>query len=150
MAHTYHQHLFHLVWSTKERRSLIPSSHKRRLWEYLAGAFQTAECAPIQIGGMSDHIHVLLGVPPKHAVSEIIRDIKLCSSKWIRATLSDCQDFAWQEGFGSFTVSVSQKEVVARYILNQEEHHKKQTFKEEFLELLRAHSVEYDEAYLWR
>jgi putative transposase len=150
MAHTYHQHLYHVVWSTKERRSLIPFSCKQRVFEYIGGAFRTKGCIPHQIGGMSDHIHVLLSIPPKYEVSEIMRDIKVCSSKWISNVLQDCQPFAWQEGFGSFTVSSSQKEVVMRYILNQEEHHKKWTFKEEFLELLKAHHVEYDETYLWR
>ena len=149
MAHTYYQNLYHLIWSTKERRPLIPSESKQRIFEYLGGAFKTAGCIPLQVGGMSDHVHVLLGIPPKFAISEVIRDVKVCSTKWIGATLPDCKQFSWQEGFGSFTVSVSQKDSVYQYILRQEEHHKTRSFTDEFKEFLKIHDVQYDEKYLW-
>ena len=150
MTHTYYQNLYHLVWSTTERRPLLPSQSKHRVFEYLAGAAKTAECLPVQIGGMPDHVHLLLAIPPKHAVSHIVRDIKICSTKWIKSVLPDSQSFAWQEGFGSFSVSASQKEAVMQYIANQEEHHKTRTFQEEFTTFLKIHSVQYDEAFLWR
>jgi putative transposase len=150
MAHTYHQHLFHLVWSTKERQPLLHSAFKQRMFEFLGGAFRTAGCMCVQVGGMSDHIHALVAIPPKYAVSEIIRDVKVCSSKWITTGATDCKAFAWQEGYGSFTVSVSQKEAVIRYIVTQEEHHKTQTFEDEFKTFLKVHEVSYDEKYLWR
>ena len=95
-------------------------------------------------------VHLLLAIPPKHAVSNIVRDIKICSTKWIKGVLPDSQSFAWQEGFGSFSVSTSQKDVVMQYIMNQEEHHKTRTFQEEFVTFLKIHGVQYDEAFLWR
>jgi REP element-mobilizing transposase RayT len=150
MAHTYYQNCYHLVWSTKERLPLIPQESKSRLFEYTYGAFKNAECFPIIVGGMTDHIHILTEIPPKLSVSEVIRDIKICTSKWINIGLPINEKFSWQEGFGSFSVSSSKKDVVYQYIQNQELHHKKQTFKDEFLAMLDKHGIEYDPKYLWR
>jgi putative transposase len=150
MTHTYYEHLYHLVWSTKDRQPLIPNEIKERFYHYLVGAFRTTGCLSIQIGGMPDHIHILASIPPKFAVSEIIRDVKICSTKWVNATLPECKSFAWQEGFGAFTVSPSEAESVIQYILNQEEHHKKVTFREEFIAFLEKFEIHYDEAYLWK
>src|SRR5271166_5712458 len=149
MAHTYHQHLYHLVWSTKEREQLILPEYKERIFQFLGGAFKNADCNIFQVGGMPDHVHILLGIPPKYAVSEIIRDVKVCSSKWIAHTFPQCRNFSWQEGFGSFTVSASQKDNVFQYIVNQEHYHKTRTFREEFIELIIKHGIQFDEKYLW-
>lgn len=150
MAHTYYQNYYHIVWSTKERMPLIPQESKDRVFEYVFGAMKSAGCAPLVVGGMTDHIHILAEVPPKYAVSEIIREVKVCTSKWVSSTILSCGQFAWQEGFGSFTVSASKKDIIFRYIHNQEMHHQSKTFKEEFIELLNMHSVKFDEKYLWR
>ncbi len=150
MAHTFYQHCYHLIWSTKDRRPIILEEHKTRIFEYLGGSFQTLGCTSLQVGGMSDHIHILAAIPPKLAVSEIIRDVKVGSSKWINSSLPNIKGFAWQEGFGSFSVSSSQKQAVVRYILNQEKHHKAKSFKDEFIEFLNLHEIQYDEKYLWK
>jgi REP element-mobilizing transposase RayT len=150
MAHTFFQNYFHLVWSTKERLPLILDANKGRVFEYLGGCLKTLGCIPLQIGGMSDHIHLLAAIPPKFAVSEIVRDIKVASSKWINSSLTNTKGFSWQEGYGSFSVSTSQKEVVSRYILDQEKHHQTKTFREEFIEFLKIHNIEFDEKYLWQ
>ena len=149
MSQTHHQHLYHIVWSTNEREPLISLELKQRTFEFLGGAFRKAGCIPIEIGGMQDHIHALVGIPPKFAVSDIVRDVKLCSSKWCNSNLSNRQQFSWQRGFGSFTVSTSQKELTRRYIINQEEHHKIMAFKEEFIKLLEKHEITFDPRYLW-
>lgn len=150
MTHTYYQHLYHLVWSTKDRQPLISNDIKERFFSYILGAFRTAGSTPIKINGISDHVHILASIPPKFAVSDVIRDIKICSTKWLISTIPDCKSFAWQEGYGSFTVSPSQVENVVKYIANQEEHHKKMTFKEEFITFLKKSGIQYDEAYLWK
>ena len=150
MAHTFYQNYYHLVWSTKERQSLILQEHKDRIFEYLGGLLKTSGCSSIQVGGMSDHIHILAAIPPKYAVSEIVRDLKVASSKWINLSFPDIKGFSWQEGYGSFSVSTSQKQAVKNYILDQEKHHKTKTFREEFIEFLELHEIEYDERYLWQ
>ena len=150
MAHTFHQHYYHLIWSTKERRPLILNEHKERIFEFLGGSLRTLGCASLQAGGMNDHIHILAGIPPKIAVSEIVKDIKVASSKWINSTFPKAAGFSWQEGYGSFSVSTSQKNAVLNYIQNQEKHHKVKSFREEFIELLDLHEIEYDVEYLWK
>jgi putative transposase len=150
MPHTYHQHYFHLIWSTFERKPLIPHSYKPRVFEFIGGAFRTAGCSAIQVGGMPDHIHALVSIPPKFAISEIMRDVKVSSCKWIQTLSSETNGFGWQEGFGSFTVSTSMTNVVCQYIQNQEKHHQNLSFKDEFIELLRKHQITFDEAFLWR
>ncbi len=150
MAHTFYQNYYHIVWSTKERQPTMLPEYKNRIFEYLGGSLKTLGCTPLQVGGVSDHVHILAGIPPKYAVSEIVRDIKVGSSKWINSSMSNIKGFAWQEGYGSFSVSSSQKGAVTRYILDQEEHHKAKTFRDEFIEFLRLHEVEYDEKYLWQ
>ena len=97
MAHTFHQHYYHLVWSTKERRPLILNEYKDRIFEFLGGSLRTLGCVSLQTGGVKDHIHILAGIPPKYAVSEIVRDIKVASSKWINASLPKAIGFSWQE-----------------------------------------------------
>lgn len=124
--------------------------HKNRIFEYLGGSLKASGCSPLQIGGMNDHVHLLAAIPPKYAVSEIIRDIKVASSKWISSTLPNSNNFAWQEGFGSFSVSASQIDAVTQYILDQEKHHTNKSFRDEFIDLLNRHEIEFDEKYLWR
>jgi putative transposase len=150
MAHTFHQHYYHLVWSTKERQPLILNEYKDRIFEFLGGSLRTLGCVSLQAGGMNDHVHILAGIPPQYAVSEIVRDIKVASSKWINASLPKAMGFSWQEGYGSFSVSTSQKRTVLNYILNQEKHHKIKSFRDEFIELLDLHEIEYDKNYLWQ
>ncbi|MCE5293008.1 MAG: IS200/IS605 family transposase, partial [Chlamydiales bacterium] len=150
MAHTYVQLYYHIVWSTKDRLNYIPFSIEEPLHVFLGGAFKTKKCLPFQIGGMSDHIHILVSIPPTIAVAEVIRNVKVSSTKWMHKTYAQCHDFAWQEGYGAFSVSESKRETVIEYIKNQKEHHQGRSFQDEFLLLLEQHNVTYDPKYLWK
>ncbi len=150
MSHTYTQLLYHLVWSTKERQPFIPHDFQDRVYQYLAGTLKAKKCHPIQIGGMPDHIHILTEMNPDVAPAEVIRNIKVSATKWIKNTWPTFSNFAWQEGYGAFSVSASNREAVLNYIKNQEKHHKVKNFMDEFLELLDRHEVEYDIKYLWK
>ena len=150
MAHTFYKNYYHLVWSTKDRIPLILDQHKDRIFEYIGGSIKIAGCASLKVGGMNDHIHILTAIPPKYAVSEIVRDVKIASSKWINSTLPNNNKFSWQEGFGSFKISKSQIESVKRYILDQEKHHQIKSFKEEFIKFLKLNEIKFEEKYLWQ
>ena len=146
MSHTYVQNAIHVVFSTKERRKLIPSAMKERLWAYSAGICQGAKIFVHAIGGMEDHIHLLLQVPPTLALAKAVLTIKTNSSKWMS---EQGQKFAWQKGYSGFSVSASNVAAVIKYIQNQESHHKKMTFAEEFIALLKKHGVEFDPKYVF-
>lgn len=149
MTHTFHKNYYHLVWSTKDRQNLIIENYKNRVHEYLGASFKTVDCRSVIVGGMGDHVHLLAIIPPKYAIAEVIKDIKIGATKWINRSFKEMKGFSWQEGYGCFSVSESQIGVVLKYIMNQETHHKHYTFKEEFTNLLRLHEIEYDEKYLW-
>jgi REP element-mobilizing transposase RayT len=115
----------------------------------LGGIARENEMTALQVGGTPDHVHILLKTPPKIALSKAVQLIKGGSSKWIHEALPALHEFAWQDGFGAFSVSKSKVPEVERYIENQFEHHRIRSFQEEFLEFLKRHDVEYDERYLW-
>ena len=143
MPHSYSINLIHCVFATKGRRPLIPDAHQPRLARYLATVAQTEGAHLIECGGIADHVHLLLDVPPKLGLAELIAKLKANSSRWIKAEVGD---FAWQAGYGAFSVSPSRAEAVRAYIRNQAEHHRKRTFEEEFAEFLKAAGVEFDPA----
>ena len=149
MANTYTSLHYHLVFSTKNRERWIYPEIEERVWSYLAGIVKQNKMTPIQIGGVEDHVHVLLGASPTLAPSKIAQLVKGGSSAWIHDTFPDMKAFAWQDGFGGFTVSRSNVESVADYIRGQREHHRSRTFQDEYLALLQKHGVSYDEKYLW-
>jgi putative transposase len=138
----------HVVFSTKNRESFIAEEWRERLHAFLGGAIRTAGCVPECIGGTSDHVHLLIGIRATHCLADVMRDIKPASSKWVHEIVG-VGDFGWQDGYGAFTVSASQLEAVKNYIKNQVEHHRRRTFKEEYLEFLKRNDVDYDEKYLW-
>lgn len=146
MSHTYFQNVMHIVFSTKERRKMIPAPMKERLWAYTAGICKHQKIFVHAIGGMEDHIHLLLQFPPTLMIADAIRDIKSISSGWMSDEIGT---FAWQQGYGGFGVSKSNIAVVVRYIRNQEQHHRKMTFEEEFIALLEKHGIEYDPRYVF-
>jgi len=150
MSHTYHQLIYHLVWSTKERQPLITPDIQNRLYEYMGGTLRSLACQPLLIGGMPDHVHFCVGIPPTLVPAEIIRSVKVASSKWVSQNFQIDKKFQWQEGYGAFTVGPSSKKAVLKYIKNQETHHKKRDFKEEFLWLLKNHDIEFEEKFLWK
>jgi putative transposase len=138
---------FHLVFSTKERFPLIIKEWRPRFHSYLGGLVKGLEGVPLAIGGIEDHIHLLVGLKSKHRLDYFLRDLKADSSAWIHRELK--KKFEWQKGYAAFTVSPSNIEGVKRYVLNQEKHHGKKTFKEELIGLLEASGIEYDEEYMW-
>ena len=146
MSHTYFQNVVHIVFSTKERRKIIPAQMKVRLWEYTAAICQHKGIFVHSIGGMEDHIHMLLQFPPMLAIADAIRDIKSNSSGWLSDEIGR---FTWQQGYGGFGVSTSNIATVVRYIQNQERHHRKMTFEQEFIALLEKHGIEYDPRYVF-
>ena len=139
---------FHCVFSTKERRPLITPALRDRLWPFLGGIARQNKMKAIEIGGVADHVHILLSLPPTLSISKALQLIKGGSSKWVHETFPEHRLFGWQEKYGAFSVSVSQLDKIACYIKGQEEHHRRRTFQEEFLALLKKHRIEYDERYL--
>ena len=149
MANTFTSLQYHIVFSTKDREPWLRPGVRERVWAYLGGIAGTNQLKPLLIGGVDDHVHLLLGIPPTIAVSEALRKVKGGSSIWIKQNISGYRGFAWQDGYGAFTVSKSQEAGIRKYIGNQREHHRKKTFQEEYLALLKRHEIEYDERYLW-
>ncbi|MEW6608253.1 MAG: IS200/IS605 family transposase [bacterium] len=149
MANTYSQIYIQIVFAVKGRQHLIPKQHREELQKYITGIVQAREQKMLSIFCMPDHTHLLVGLKPSIATSNLVRDIKAGSSnfinnnKWIRG------NFNWQEGFGAFSYSRSQVDDVIKYILNQEYHHRKRTFREEYIEFLKKFKIEYDEKYLF-
>ena len=149
MPQSYAKLYYHIVFSTHDRVPQISGEIKHRLYEYVSGILRNKDCKLIKAGGTADHIHLLAILSREVSVSEILREIKTNSSKWIHETFAESAEFVWQRGYGAFTVGFRDVDRVARYIEDQEEHHRTKTFKEEFVELLNAHDVEYDLKYLW-
>jgi REP element-mobilizing transposase RayT len=141
---------FHCVFSTKERRPFITPELRERLWPFLGGIARQNKMKAIKIGGVEDHVHILLSLPSTMAISKALQLIKGGSSKWIHETFPEHRLFAWQEEYGAFSVSVSQLDKTIKYIKGQEVHHREMTFQEEFLALLKKHRIEYDELHLWK
>lgn len=149
MAQSYTNLIYHIVFSTKNRESLITPETQPRLYEYIGGIIRNKGGILLEIGGMNDHIHVLAKLRPDNSLSNILRDLKANSTGWMHKVFPEMKDFSWQNGYGAFTVSASQIEKVRQYIVNQEEHHSKISFKDEFIKLLRANEIEFDEKYLF-
>ncbi len=140
---------YHCVFSTKERRPLIPPGLQERLWPYLGGIARQNEMRAVEIGGVTDHVHILLSLPSTLAISKAMQLIKGGSSKWVHETFPEHWGFGWQVKYGAFSVSVSQLEKTIGYIRGQAEHHRTMTFQEEFLALLKKHGIAFDERHLW-
>lgn len=149
MANTYSNCYYHLVFSTKDRRPYIAPEIEERVWAYIGGISRKHGFTAIQVGGMPDHSHSLIGAPPKVSPSDIAQRIKGDSSYWMRREFPQLADFAWQDGYGVFTVSKSAIPPVVDYIRNQKMHHQNRSFEDEYVELLRLHEIEYDKRYLF-
>jgi putative transposase len=142
MAHTHSNILVHAIFSTKERRPLLNKGLKPRMHAYLGGVVREIGGVAIRINGTNDHVHMLMRVPPVIAIADLIRDVKASSSKW-------AGKFAWQTGYGAFSVGESAAQRVMRYIEEQEHHHRKMTFQEEYLSFLKRHKIDYDPRFIW-
>ena len=149
MANSYTSLFYHIVFSTKGRVPCIQPAIAPRIWEYIGGVARAHKMTALQVGGMADHAHALIMAPPTIAPSQIAQYLKADSSKWIHETFAALATFTWQEGYGAFTVSKSALQIVIDYIKNQQEHHRKRTFQEEYVEFLQRNGVDYDELYLW-
>lgn len=140
---------YHCVFSTKGRRRLITPRLRERLWPFLGGIARQNKVKAIEIGGVEDHVHLLLSLPSTMAISKAVQLVKGGSSKWVHENFPEHRSFSWHVKYGAFSVSVSLLDTIIEYIRSQEMHHRKMTFQEEFLALLKKHHIEYDERYLW-
>ena len=140
---------YHLIFSTKGREPTLADDLRPRLFEYVGGILRADGSRLLAAGGMPDHTHWLVSLHQKTSVADTLRVIKTNSSKWIHESFPDLQGFAWQAGYGAFSVSLSNLEKVEAYLHGQEEHHKRVTFQEEYLAFLRRHRMTFDERYLW-
>jgi len=150
MANTYTQIYIQVVFSVQGRQSLISREHKEELYKYISGIVRNKKQKLIAIDGTADHVHVFLGIKPDIALSDLVRDIKNNSSKFVNEKKWTRGKFNWQEGFGAFSYGHSQIDAVVKYIQNQERHHAKRTFREEYLEMLEKFSVQFDERYVFQ
>ena len=148
MAHTYCSALFHCVFSTKERHKLIASDVQERLWTYMGGTARACDAKALAVGGVEDHAHLLIAIPTTRTIAEIVREIKAGSSRWMH---QECgvEAFAWQEGYGAFSIGQKQVETTIRYIARQEEHHRRLDFQSELVTFLKKNGIAYDPRFVW-
>ena len=149
MSHTYTSQLLHCVFSIKGRRPLIKPELQQRLWPYMGGIARDNKMKALSIGGVDDHVHLLLSLPATLSISKAMQLIKGGASKWVHDTFPEYQDFAWQEGYGAFSIGISDVAKTTAYIENQVRHHARRDFQTEFLTFLKKHGIEYDERYIW-
>jgi putative transposase len=149
MANTYSNLFYHIVFSTKGRTDLISPEIETRVWAYIGGIARKHELIAVQVGGIENHIHVLILAKPKVAPSQIVQWLKGESSRWIHETFPEMHSFAWQDGFGIFSVSKSSVPDVVDYIKDQREHHAKQSFEDEYISMLKLNGIDYDERYVF-
>ena len=150
MGKSYTNLLYHFVFATKNRQPLITGPAQTQLYDYLGGTVRRLGGISLGINGTADHVHLLAKLRPDRAVSDVLRDLKANASGWLHQVFPDMKDFSWQNGYGAFTVSFSQLEKVRAYIARQEIHHSEHSFQDEFVSLLRANEIEFDERYLWQ
>ena len=147
---THQQLLYHVVFSTKNRKPYLQNKEFREeVFRYLAGTIEGLGAKSLIVGGYVDHVHLLVRVPAKECVSKIVGQTKSSTSLHINSNSNQIQKFGWQDGFGAFTVSTSQKNRVVAYITNQMHHHSHQTFEDEYIDLLQKHEIEFDPRYVW-
>ncbi|GHT35897.1 transposase [Bacteroidia bacterium] len=150
MANTYTQIYIHYVFAVQNRLGLIQKHWRDELYKYMTGTITNKGHKLLQIGGMPDHVHALVSMSPKQSPSDLMADVKRSSSLWINEKRLVVGNFSWQEGFGAFSYGKSQIPNIAHYIETQEEHHKKRTFMEEYVEFLKLFEIEYDERYVFK
>jgi putative transposase len=149
MSGKYLSLLVHFTWSTKARQPWLEADMRNDLYSYIGGIMRNKRAKLISAGGMNDHIHLCASMPSTISVADFVNAVKFNSSRWIHESYARLRNFAWQEGYGAFSVSKSEEAKVVRYISNQEHHHRKRTFKEELIELLQKHEIPYDNRYIW-
>lgn len=145
---TFTQILYQIVYSTKYRERTLNAENRKELYKYIWGILKNNNCHLYQIGGVEDHVHIVTHIHPSVALANLIKDIKLASTDYIKKENLFPYFNGWQDGYGAFTYSIEAKEDLSKYVLNQEEHHRCKTFIEEYKELLQEHKIEFDEKYL--
>ncbi|HEX2473927.1 MAG TPA: IS200/IS605 family transposase [Lacipirellulaceae bacterium] len=149
MAQSLSNVILHLVFSTKNRKPWIDVEIETELFKYLAGVCREIKCPSHKIGGTDDHIHIACTLARTMAISTLLEEVKTSSSKWIKAKGDEYHDFAWQNGYGAFSIGQSQLPDLKNYIANQREHHRRVSFQDEYRQILAKYEVEYDERYVW-
>lgn len=149
MPQSYTNLIYHIVFSTKNRQPIITDDVKTRLYDYIGGTIRKQGGIALGINGMPDHVHILAKLRPDTSVSDVLRDLKANASGWMHKVFPEIKDFSWQSGCDAFTVSSSQIEKVKEYIANQERHHQRRSFRDEFIVLLETTEIEFDEKYLF-
>lgn len=149
MADTYTQIYIHIVFSVKYRERLIPPQHREKLHKFISGIIANRKQKVMAINSMPDHIHIFISMKPSISVSDLVRDIKSASSKFLRQQPGCSNSFNWQNGYGAFTYAHSQTNRVISYIRNQEAHHKKKTFREEYIQFLSRYKIDFDDRYVF-
>ena len=150
MANTYTQIHIHFIFAVKFRNGIIQTQWKDNLYKYISGIVHNNNHKLLAINGTSDHIHILIGIRPSQSISDLMKDVKQGSSLWINENKLCPGKFAWQEGFGAFSYGTSQVQAIASYIENQQQHHLKRTFIDEYVAFLRAFNIDYDERYIYK
>ena len=145
---TYTQIIYQIIFGTKYHQQILHKANRQKLFQYITGILQNKNCQLYQINGIENHIHILFHLHPTIALSDIVKDIKLASSKFIKENNLFTDFIGWQNGYGAFTYSISAKQTLIAYIQNQEEHHKVKSFREEFIQLLKDNGIDFDEKYL--
>ena len=148
MSQSYTNLLYHLIFSTKDRRPLITADHEPRLYDYIGGVIRGCGGISLGIDGTEDHLHLLAKLRPDRALSDVLRDLKANATGWMHDVFPELNDFCWQRGYGAFTVSESNVQHVQRYLSRQKEHHQKISSRDEFLQFLKANGIAYDERYI--
>ena len=148
MSDSYTNLLYHIVFSTKDRRPLITPDYEIRLHDYIGGTLREAGGISLGLNGTDDHIHLLAKLRPTRALSDVLRDLKANASGWMHDVFPELNEFSWQRGYGAFTVSQSNVEEVRRYIARQKEHHRRVSFRDEFVRFLKANRIKYDERFV--
>ena len=148
MSQSFTNLIYHIVFSTKDRRPLITPDYEPRLYEYIGGIIKGTDGISLGINGAEDHVHVLAKLRPDRALSDVLRDLKSNASGWMHDLFPEVRDFSWQRGYGAFTVSQSNVEDVRRYLQRQKEHHQKFSSRDEFSQLLDLNGIEYDKRYI--
>ena len=148
MSQSFTNLLYHIVFSTKDRRPLITLDYQPRLYQYIGGTIRGLGGASLGVNGTEDHVHVLARLRPDKSLSDVLRDLKAGASGWMHDVFPRLADFSWQRGYGAFSVSQSNLQQVQRYLREQKEHHRTISFRDEFIQFLQANEIEFDERYV--
>jgi putative transposase len=141
--------LIHLIWSTKDRHPWLTPDIREKTHAFLAGVVRQKDCEAYRVGGVADHVHLGIRLSRTLSVADLVKEVKTASSKWLKEQGPTFTDFYWQQGYGAFSVGISQKETLLHYIDSQEEHHRTRTFQDEYRVFLKKYGVDYDERFVW-